>query len=62
MKSPVYYFFVFCAALFLLLLFGLAGASDTGAAMADILPRAVLYVVCFGLCCGLAHVTKNGRK
>ena len=43
----------------LVLLFGVAGASDTGAPMTDILPRAVMCLVCFGLCSGLSHVTKN---
>lgn len=41
------------------LLFGLAGASDTGAPMTDIFPRAVMYVLCFVLCAVLSHVTKN---
>lgn len=43
----------------LILLFGVAGASDTGAPMTDILPRAVLYLVCFGLCSVLSHAIKN---
>ena len=41
------------------LLLGLAGASDTGAPMTDILPRAVLYLVCFALCFVLSHAIKN---
>lgn len=43
----------------LILLFGVAGASDTGAPMADIFPRAVLYLVCFGFCSVLSHIAKN---
>ena len=41
------------------LLFGVAGASDTGAPMTEILPRAVMYLLCFGLCSVLSHVTKK---
>ena len=41
------------------LLFGVAGASDTGAPMTDIFPRAVLYLVCFALCSVLSHAIKN---
>lgn len=43
----------------LVLLFGVAGASDIGAPMADIFPRAVLYLVCFAICSGLSHAIKN---
>lgn len=43
----------------LVLLFGVAGASDTGAQMTDIFPRAVMCLICFGLCSVLSHVTKN---
>ena len=43
----------------LVLLFGVAGASDTGAPMTDIFPRAVLYLVCFVLCSVLSHTIKN---
>lgn len=41
------------------LLLGLAGASDTGAPMTDIFPRAVMYLLCFVLCSVLAHAIKN---
>ena len=47
-----------CVASFVLLL-GLAGASDTGAPMTDILPRAVMCLICFCLCSVLSHVAKN---
>ena len=40
-------------------LFGVAGASDTGAPMTDIFPRAVMCLICFGLCSVLAHAIKN---
>ena len=43
----------------LILLFGVAGASDTGASMTDILPRAVMYISCFVLCSVLSHAIKN---
>ena len=43
----------------LVLLGGVAGASDTGAPMTDIFPRAVLYILCFCLCSVLAHAIKN---
>lgn len=43
----------------LVLLFGVAGESDTGAPMTDIFPRAVMCLICFCLCSVLSHVAKN---
>ena len=43
----------------LVLLFGVAGASDTGAPMTDIFPRAVMCLICFCLCSVLAYAIKN---
>lgn len=43
----------------LVLLFGVAGDSDIGAPMTDLLPRAMMYLVCFVLCSVLAHAIKN---
>ena len=59
MAKFIYYAAIFGAVSSLVLLFGVAGASDTGAPMADILPRAVMCLLCFGLCSVLSHVTKN---
>lgn len=59
MAKFIYYAAIVGAVASLVLLLGLAGASDTGAPMTDIFPRAVMYVLCFVLCSGLSHVTKN---
>lgn len=59
MSKCIYYAAIVGGVASLILLFGLAGASDTGAPMTDILPRAVLYLVCFGLCSVLSYATKN---
>ena len=59
MSKFIHYAAIVGAVASLVLLFGVAGASDTGAPMTDILPRAVLCLVCFGLCSVLSHVTKN---
>lgn len=59
MAKFVYYAAIVGGVVALVLLLGLAGASDTGAPMTDILPRAVLYLVCFVLCSVLSHIAKN---
>ena len=59
MSKFIHYAAIVGAVASLVLLFGVAGASDIGAPMTDILPRAVLCLVCFGLCSVLSHVTKN---
>lgn len=59
MKKFIHYTSIVGAVASLVLLFGVAGASDTGAPMTDIFPRAVLYLLCFGLCSVLSHVTKK---
>lgn len=59
MTKFIHYAAIVGAVASLVLLFGVAGASDTGAPMTDILPRAVLYLVCFGLCSVLSYITKN---
>lgn len=59
MAKFIYYAAIFGAVASLVLLFGVAGASDTGAPMTDIFPRAVMYVLCFVLCSGLSHAAKN---
>lgn len=59
MTKFIYYAAIVGAVASLVLLFGVAGASDTGAPMTDILPRAVLYLVCFVLCSVLSYITKN---
>lgn len=48
MTKFIYYVAIVWAVVSLIFLFGVAGASDTGAPMADILPRAMLCLVC---CC-----------
>ena len=59
MAKFIYYAAIVGGVASLVLLLGLAGSSDTGAPMTDILPRAVLYLVCFGLCSVLSHIAKN---
>ena len=59
MAKFIHYAAIVWAVTSFVLLFGVAGASDTGAPMADILPRAVMCLLCFGLCSVLSHVTKN---
>ena len=59
MAKFIYYAAIFGAVSSLVLLFGVAGASDTGAPMAEIFPRAVMCLICFVLCSVLSHVTKN---
>ena len=41
------------------LLFGVAGASDTGAPMQWIIPRAVIAGVCMIIFEGVAHIAKQ---
>lgn len=55
----IYYAAIVGAVVSLILFFGVAGASDTGAPMTDIFPRAVLCFICFGLCSVLSHIAKN---
>lgn len=57
MAKFIHYAAIVGAVASLILLFGVAGASDTGAPMTDILPRAALCLVCFGLCSVLSHAT-----
>lgn len=59
MVKFIHYAAIVGAVASLVLLFGVAGASDTGAPMTDIFPRAGLCLVCFVLCSVLSHVTKN---
>ena len=59
MAKFIYYAAIFGAVSSLVLLFGVAGASDTGAPMAEIFPRAVMCLIWFVLCSVLSHVTKN---
>lgn len=59
MSKFIHYAAIIGAVASFVLLLGLAGASDTGAPMTDILPRAVLYLVCFALCSVLSHAIKN---
>lgn len=59
MRKLIYVFSIVLFAADCLILLGLAGASDTGAPMTDILPRAVLCLVCFGICSALSHAAKN---
>lgn len=59
MVKFIHYAAIVGAVASLVLLFGIAGASDTGAPMADIFPRAVMYLLCFGFCSVLAHAIKN---
>ena len=59
MAKFIYYAAIVGAVVSLILLFGVAGASDTGAPMTDIFPRAVLCLICFGLCSVLSHIAKN---
>ena len=41
------------------LLFGVAGASDTGAPMQWIMPRAIIAGVCMIIFAGVAHIAKQ---
>ena len=59
MGKFIHYAAIIGAVASLVLLFGVAGASDIGAPMTDIFPRAVIYLLCFVLCAVLSHVTKN---
>lgn len=59
MAKFIHYAAVVVAVASFVLLLGLAGASDTGAPMTDIFPRAVMCLICFGLCSVLAHAIKN---
>lgn len=59
MRKLIYYIAIALSPVSGLLLLGLAGASDTGAPMTDILPRAVLYLGCFVLFSVLSHAAKN---
>ena len=59
MAKFIHYAAIVGAVASLVLLFGVAGASDTGASMTDIFPRAVMYILCFVFCSVLSHVTKN---
>lgn len=59
MAKFIHYAAIVGAVASLILLFGVAGASDTGAPMTDIFPRVVLYLVCFVLCSVLSHAIKN---
>ena len=59
MVKFIHYAAIVGAVASLILLFGVAGASDTGAPMTDIFPRVVLYLVCFVLCSVLSHAIKN---
>lgn len=59
MAKVIYYAAIVGGIASFVLLLGLAGASDTGAPMTDILPRAVLYLVIFWLCSMLSHAAKN---
>lgn len=59
MAKFIHYAAIVGAVASFVLLFGLAGASDTGAHMADIFPRAVMCLICFVLCSVLSHAIKN---
>ena len=59
MAKFIHYAAVVVAVASFVLLFGVAGASDTGAPLTEILPRAVLYLICFALCSVLSHAAKN---
>lgn len=59
MHKFIYIFSVVLSVISGFILLGLAGASDTGAPMTDIFPRAVLCLICFGLCSVLSHIAKN---
>lgn len=62
MAKIIYYAAIVGGIASFVLLLGLAGASDAGAPMTDILPRAVLYLVCFALCSVLSHIAKNHEE
>ena len=59
MSKFIHYTAIVWSVASLVLMLGLAGASDTGAPMTDIFPRAVMYISCFVLCSVLSHVAKN---
>ena len=59
MAKFIYYAAIVGAVSSLVLLFGVAGASDTGASMQWIIPRAVIADVCMIIFAGVAHIAKQ---
>ena len=59
MAKFIHYAAIVGAVSSLVLLFGVAGASDTGAQMQWIIPRAVIAGVCMIIFEGVAHIAKQ---
>lgn len=59
MAKFIHYAAVVVAVASLILLFGVAGASDTGAPMQWIMPRAIIAGVCMIIFAGVAHIAKQ---
>ena len=59
MEKFIHYAAIFGAVASFVLLLGLAGASDTGAPMQWIIPRAVIVGVCMIIFEGVAHIAKQ---
>ena len=59
MSKFIHYAAIVGGVVSLVLLFGVAGASDTGAPMTDIFPRAAMCLICFCLCSVLSHIAKS---
>lgn len=59
MAKFIYYAAIVGSVASFVLLLGLAGASDTGASMQWIIPRAIVAVVCMILFASVAHIAKQ---
>ena len=59
MSKFIHYAAIVGAVASFVLLFGVAGASDTGAPMQWIIPRAVIAGVCMIILEGVAHIAKQ---
>lgn len=59
MRKFIYYVAIVGAVVSLIFLFGVAGASDTGAPMQWIMPRAIIAGVCMIIFACVAHIAKQ---
>ena len=59
MTKFIHYAAIVWAVSSLILLFGVAGASDTGAPMQWIMPRAIIAGVCMIIFAGVTHIAKQ---
>ena len=59
MSKFIHYAAIVGGVVSLVLLFGVAGASDIGAPMQWIIPRAIIAGVCMIIFAGVAHIAKQ---